>query len=249
MDKSLLVADATAEEAHFHLLESVRQYARERLLDSGEAEATLRRHRDWYLALVERAKPDFFRGPEPTEWLAVFDREDDNLRAALEWSATEAGGGPAGLRLAAGLWRYWEIRGALDEGRQWLERTLAATDGEVSSLRANAFTGAGILAHVQGDYPAAIAFHEESLAQHRQLANPHSIEYAIHNLANVASEQGDYERARALYEEGVEMANSIGDTRGSAIGMISLADVSSRPGDPVAARAIFEQSVAATQRG
>ena len=243
VDKSLVIADPTSEEARFGMLETIRQYARDYLLHAGEAEAVFRRHRDWYLTLVERAKADFFRGPAPTNWLALFDRELDNLRLALEWSAAEAGGGAAGLRLAAGLWRYWEIRGDLIEGRQWLERTLAATDGEVSILRANALTGAGILAHVQGDYSAAIAFHEESLAQHREVGNRPSVAYALHNLANVNAEHGELERARELYEEAIAMSRTIGDERGAATGLISLADVISRQDSYADSRAIFEASI------
>src|SRR6185436_8819924 len=215
VDKSLVQAEPAAEEARFRMLETIREYAREYLVQSGEAERVQRRHRDWFLALVERAKPDFFRGPPPAEWLIVFDREHDNLSLALEWSAAEAGGGSAGLRLAAGMWRYWELRGYVAEGRQWLERTLAATDGEVSVLRANALTGAGILAHIQGDYQAAIRYHEESLEQHREVGSRPSVVYALHNLANVAAEHGDLPRARQLYEEASAMAQSLGDEFGA----------------------------------
>jgi tetratricopeptide (TPR) repeat protein len=254
VDKSLVVSDtfvseastsyAFAAEGRIRLLETVRQYARERLLDSGEAEDAFRRHRDWYLALIERAKPDFFSGPPPARWLEVFDREHDNLRAALEWSSTESGGTQAGLRMTAGLWRYWEIRGHFVEGRRWLERTLTATDGEVSSLRANALTGAGVLAHFQGDYPAALAFNEESLALHRELGHRPSVAYALHNLANISAEQGNFGRARELYAEAIEMARSTGDQRGAAIGLISLADVVSREGDDENAGPLFDESVA-----
>ena len=140
VDKSLVVAAASGSEARFTMHETVRAYAREKLVHAGEAEAVLRAHRDWYLDLVERAKPEFFRGPPPLDWLAVFDREQDNLRLALEWSRPRRAAAAAGLRLAAGLWRYWEIRSRVVEGRLWLERTLQATDGDVSALRANALT-------------------------------------------------------------------------------------------------------------
>lgn len=242
VDKSLLVAEAAEGESRFRPLETVRQYARERLLDAGDAESAFRRHRDWYLALVERAKPDFFAGPAPARWLTVFDREHDNLRAALEWTSGEPEGAPAGLRMAAALWRYWEIRGFLTEGRRWMERTLLATDGEVSQLRANALTGAGILAQIQGDYRSALAYHEESLALHRQLGNPRSIAFAANNLANVATDQGDYARARELYEESNEIVLAQGDRHGAAIGLTNLADVMWRQGDIDKARATFEES-------
>ena len=107
------------------------------------ATPTLRRHRDWYLALVDEASPTFFHGPEPVEWLRRLDREHDDLRAALEWCLDQPGEDQAGLRIAAGLWRYWEIRGHLTEGRGWLERMLEAVGDDVSPLRANALTGAG----------------------------------------------------------------------------------------------------------
>ena len=206
------------------------------------------RHRDWFLDLVERAKPDFFRGPDPVETLAEFDREHDNLRAALEWSASEPSGAGPGLRLAAGLWRYWEIRGYLVEGRRWLDRTLAATDGEVSALRANTLTGAGILASMQGDWRAAFDFHSESLVQHRALGNPHSIAYAANNLANVALELNDLDRAKELYDEALAIARDSGDQRGSAIALINLADVASRQGDHAVAAKLFEESVEVFER-
>ncbi len=242
VDKSLVVAAASGSEARFTMHETVRAYARDKLLDAGEAEAVLRAHRDWYLDLVERAKPEFFRGPPPLDWLTVFDGEQDNLRLALEWSSAEAGGGATGLRLAAGLWRYWEIRSRVVEGRMWLERTLQATDGDVSGLRANALTGAGILAHIAGDYPAAIAYHEQSLAQHRELGNRPSVAYALHNLANVTAEHGELARARTLYEEAAAMTETIGDRHGSATGLIALADVISRQEGYAAAEPIFARA-------
>ena len=127
VDRSLVVPEPSADETRFTMLETVREYARERLVESGEADDVRRRHRDWYLALVEEAEPAFFRGPEPGYWLERLDREHDNLRAALAWSEEGADDAEAGLRLAAGLWRFWEIRGFLQEGRGWLERMLRSS--------------------------------------------------------------------------------------------------------------------------
>ena len=245
VEKSLVVSEAMAGESRFRLLETIRQYAREKLMGSDEAAEALRRHRDWYLALVTRLEPQFFGGARSGNEIDELDREHDNLRAALEWSADEPGEAAAGLRLAAGLWRFWEIRGHVVEGRAWLERMLAASsEGESLASRSSALTGAGVLAYLQGDYDAAFAFHEESLILHRQVGNPQSVAYAANNLANAALQQGDYARARSLYEESLELVRGAGDTPGSGIALINLADVVARQGDLEAARSLFEESIA-----
>ncbi|MDP9484058.1 MAG: tetratricopeptide repeat protein [Chloroflexota bacterium] len=238
VEKSLIFTDPTASEARFRLLETVREYARGRLVEEGEGDATLRRHRDWYLRLVDEASPGFFHGPEPIEWLQRIDREHDDIRAVLEWCLDQPGEGRWGLRIAAGLWRYWEIRGYLAEGRGWLERMVEAAGDDVSPLRADALTGAGTLALMQGDFRAASTFHESSLAVHRQIGDPQSIAYAANNLANAALQLGDHARARALYEEAVTLTSELGDKRGAAFGSINLADVVTRQGDLAAARAL-----------
>jgi predicted ATPase/class 3 adenylate cyclase/Tfp pilus assembly protein PilF len=244
VDKSLLVAEEARGEGRYRLLETIRQYARDRLLESEEAAEALRRHRDWYLALAEQAAPEFFRGIESGDWLDRLDQEHDNLRAALQWSEDESSESRSGLRMAAALWRFWEIRGYLIEGRGWLERMLAATAGDSSVLRANALTGAGILAYMQGDYPSASGLHEESLALHRRMGDPNSIAYAANNLANVAMLQGDLGRARELYELGTQVARQMGDQRGAAFGLINMAEVVAREGDADGARRHFEESIA-----
>ena len=143
VEKSLVFTDPTSAEARFRLLETVREYARERLVEAAEGEATLRRHRDWYLTLVDEASAAFFHGPEPVEWLRTLDREHDDLRAALEWCLDQPGERQAGLRMAAGLWRYWEIRGHLTEGRGWLEP-------DARGGRRRRLTAAGERAHRRG---------------------------------------------------------------------------------------------------
>ena len=244
VEKSLVFTDPTSTEARFRLLETVREYARGRLVEADEGDLTLRRHRDWYLALVDEASPAFFHGPEPVEWLRRLDREHDDLRAALEWCLDQPGEGQSGLRIAAGLWRYWEIRGHLTEGRGWLERMVEAVGEDVSSLRANALTGAGNLAFMQGDFRAASSFHESSLALHRQIGDRQSVAYAANNLANAAMQRGDHARARELYEESIDLARELGDERGAAFGSINLADVATRQGDLDAARALHAEILA-----
>lgn len=244
VEKSLIVTDPTSNVARFRLLETVREYARGRLVEAGEGETTSRRHRDWYLALVDEASRAFFRGPEPVDVLRRLNQEHDDLRAALEWCLGQPGEGRSGLRIAAGLWRYWEIRGHLTEGRGWLERMLAEVGAEVSRLRADALTGAGALALLQGDVRAAWSHHESSLALHREMGDQQSIAYAASNLASTALQVGDHARARSLYEEGIGLARQLGDLRGVAFGSINLADVATREGDLAAARALHEEILA-----
>lgn len=244
VEKSLVLTDPRANEARFRLLETVRDYARSRLVEAGEGDATLRRHRDWYLELVDEASPTFFHGPEPVEWLRRLDREHEDLRAALEWCLDQPGETRAGLRIAAGLWRYWEIRGHLTEGRGWLERMLEATGDDISALRADGLTGAANLAFMQGDFQSAATLHAASLALHRQLGDRQSVAYAANNLANTAVQLGDHAQARLLYEETIAITRELGDVRGMVFGSINLADVAAREGDLGAARSLHEQSLA-----
>src|SRR5262249_31999218 len=109
VQKSLVIYEEREGGGRYRLLETVRQDARERLLESGEAEAVRERHRDWFLALAQRAEPELWRGSQ-TEWLERLERENDNLRAALAWSGAP-GQVEAGLRLGGALRRFWEVRG------------------------------------------------------------------------------------------------------------------------------------------
>ncbi|MEA2622199.1 MAG: hypothetical protein QOH61_1109 [Chloroflexota bacterium] len=245
VDKSLLIADTEGAEGRYRQLESIRQYARDRLLESGEAADSLRRHRDWYLAMVAQAEPVFFRGAESADWLERLDREHDNLRAALQWSLDEPGEQREGLRLAAGLWRFWEIHGHLAEGRGWLERFLEATSGEVSSLQADAYTGAGILAFMLGDHAGASALHERSLELHREVGEPRGIAFAANNLANAAVLSGDYGTARQLYQYGLAWSREVGDPRVFGFAVVNMAEAVALDGDPELARTHYDEGLAA----
>ncbi len=244
VDKSLLVAETEGIQARYRQLESIRQYARDRLLESGEARDALRRHRDWFLAMVARAEPEFFRGVESGEWLQRLDTEHDNLRAALQWSLDEPGEQRDGLHLAAGLWRFWEIRGHLAEGRFWLESFLEATAEEVSSLQADAYTGAGILALMLGDHQAASALHERSLELHRQVGGPDGIAFAANNLANAAVLSGDYAAARQLYETSLAWAREQPDPRVLGFTIVNMAEAVALGGEPEVAQAQYDEGIA-----
>ena len=245
VDKSLLVADTEENEARYRQLETVRQYARDRLVESGEARDTLSRQRDWYVAMVAQAEPEFFRGVESGASLGRLDREHDNLRAVLQWSLDEPGQERQGLQLAAGLWRFWEIHGHLSEGRAWLEHFLNVTEGEVSALRADVYTGAGILAFMLGDQAAASVLHERSLELHREVGDADGIAFAANNLANAAVLSGDYTTARQLYQMVLDWARDRDDPRVIGFSIVNMAEAVALDGDPEQARAQYEEGIAA----
>ena len=242
VDKSLVKLDR-GPAAGYELLETVREYGRERLVESGEEELLRDRHHDWYLALVEQARQDLFGGPRQAEWLVRLEREHDNLRAALGWSRAGMHPPDASIGLAGRLWRFWEIRGYPAEGRTWLEPALAASRGQESTMRANALIGAGVLAFMQGDYAASFAFHEESLALHRRLGDAPSVAFALSNLGNVAVELEDYERARACHEEAAELLRVLGNEPEQAAASLHLADIADRLGDEAGARRRFAETL------
>ncbi|MGH2463677.1 MAG: ATP-binding protein [Candidatus Limnocylindria bacterium] len=240
IDQSLVVVEAGAGEARYRLLDTVQQYAMERLV-AADPEGTSRgRHAAHMLEVAERSAPMLFAGPAAGPAFEAFSADHDNLRAALQWTDHAPEASATQLRLAASLWRYWEIGGNLIEGRSWLTRALARTDGEISELRATALTGLGSLAAQQGDVAAAVAAHEEALETQRQLGDPNGIAYAASNLANVCVERGDFVRARALYEESISILRPTTNARGMAFALLNLADVAARQGDADEARRLSD---------
>jgi non-specific serine/threonine protein kinase len=242
-DKSLVAAEQEDAQTRYRLLETVRQYARDRLEDTGGSAAARLRHRDYYLALAEEAGPKL-RGAEQAEWLRRLEEEHENLRAGLEWSLVEAGS-KGGLRLCGALGRFWWTRGHFTEGRQWCTRVLGKAGAEERTReRACVLNAASVLSYHQGDYPAARALQEESLAICRELGDRFGIASSLNSLGNVAFNQGDYPAARALHEESLAIRRELGDRFGSAGSLNNLGLVARNQGDYPAARALLEESLA-----
>jgi predicted ATPase len=133
-DRSLLVAElGPDQDPRFRMLETVRAYAEEQLAAAGELPSARHRHAEVVAALAEAAEAGLL-GPRQTEWLERLDREHGNIRAALAW-AVEGGDTVAGLRIAGGLWRFWQLRGRLHEGRQALQALLGSADAVLADDR------------------------------------------------------------------------------------------------------------------
>ncbi len=156
-DASLLITAEQGGEMRFRMLETVREYAGEKLWESGEALAAQQCHRDYYLRLAQTARPQL-SGPEQTAWLARLEAEHDNFRAALDCCAREAEGGEAGLQLVAALLGFWDVRGYFAEGQERCKTALAHPGAQApTKARAAALGAAGSLNNVRGDFAAARA--------------------------------------------------------------------------------------------
>jgi non-specific serine/threonine protein kinase len=242
VDKSLASAEERNAQTRYRMLETVREYASDRLRELGEEVLWQRRHLACFLALAEEAEPQL-TGPEQRAWLNRLETEHDNLRSALAWSSS-AGDATDGLRLAGALWRFWEVHGYLGEGRTWLSGLLAPGLGGPTTLRANALHGTGVLAWHQGDYPAARALLEESLKLKRELEDHRGIASSLSTLGSVARYQGDYQTARALLEESLAIRRRQCDRWGIAASLTNLGVVATDQGDYRAARALHQESLA-----
>ena len=228
-----------AEEPRFTMLETIREYAVERLEESNEAESLRRAHGRHFLALAEEAEPNL-RG-SPGEWLDRLEREHDNLRAALDRLETLCERELA-LRLVAALWRFWYLGGHLAEGRRRLERVLR-TDDRPTAARAKALNGAAVMAVNTGDTATARLRAEEALALHRTLGDTWGAAYSSFMLGCAFQVGGDPARAQPLYEESVGVFRELGDEHSAVLVSRNLAGTYERLGDRQGARTLYEDNL------
>jgi predicted ATPase/class 3 adenylate cyclase len=252
LDKSLLQLRAGERggdgEPRFWMLETIHEYAREKLEESGEAEALYREHAQYFLKLVEEAEPHL-AGSGQGEWLDRLEEENDNVRAALRWArdSTREEDRLMGLRIGGALYLLWEVRGYLTEGREQLAAALTGTvritNVEGSRARGNALFGAGKLALRQGDYEAQKAYGEEALAAYRLAGDKVGIANATFLLAILAQQRGEYDRARTMNEESLAILREVGDKLGIAFVLLGLGIVAYLQGEYDRARTLYEESL------
>ena len=206
--RSNLVATAAAveDEPRLRLLETIREYAVDRLAARGDGEAVRRRHAEFYLALAEAAEPGLL-GPQQREWLDRLDAELDNVRAALMW-ALSAGEAEMGLRIASPLWRFWQLRSLDREGRERLEELLAIGSGS-RAIRAHARLRIASMALVQGDVDTVRSSLEASLAVFRELGDDSWAAMSLGMLGTAAQRAGDSAEALSLGWEALDVARKV----------------------------------------
>jgi non-specific serine/threonine protein kinase len=241
IDKSLVVTDEQAGATRYRVLETIRQYAVDRLRESGEEVQWRARHLTCYVVLAEA----FFagvEGPKQQSWFSRVASEHDNLRAALAWSAESS---PVeGLRLANALIGFWRILGYLAEGREWLARLLDASpiDGPTRE-RARGLRAAALLAIPQGDHAAGERLLQESLALYREIDDPNGAARALDVLAWLSIQQGHYPEAEALSREAIDRARATSDRVLLYSSLGNLAIALHAQGSRAAARELYEQAL------
>ena len=247
LNNSLLRTEPMAGgEPRFGMLETIREYAVERLDERDDRQAVRRRHAGFYLPLAEEAEPALL-GPQQLSWLERLDAERDNLRAALTW-ATEAREGDIGLRTAAALWRYWPLRGFESEGRDRLERLLALRSGS-EEARAKALAMTASLAFVMGDHEAVRHYGDASLPVLRRLAEDVRglpewwLAGTLGVIAQSALALGDFDRARALSDEALEVGRRSGDLMTESYAHSNAGVVLAWRGELDEAERLIEESV------
>ena len=246
VNKSLIQVDgpgAEAEAARYGLLETMRQYATERLAERGERAGVRDRHLGYFLNLAEEAVPHLNGGEEQKVWLDRLEAEHDNLRAALAW-ALDQGAGDAGLRLGGALWRFWLLRAYLGEGRRWLERLLGVVTERPTHGRATALLGVGWLACRQGARDRAATYLAQSLTLFRALGDRYGEAAALTMAGAVAWERGEYDDARIQGDAALAFARQLGDPAAIALALHHRGDAAYKLGDLQDAQDLYSESLA-----
>jgi predicted ATPase/DNA-binding winged helix-turn-helix (wHTH) protein len=235
VDKNLVQrVDRAETEPRFAMLETIREYALERLTESGEQSAARRAHAAYCLVLAEEGNPDLSPA-DRARWLSQCDVEIDNFRSALDW-LFQTLDLDWGLRLCVALFRFWDMREHLTEGRARLETVLRLAGSDRSKERARVSHFLGALATAQGDYPAAERVLEQSLSLYEELGDQSGIAASLNALAVSARDRGDYSAAQSYFERSLACWRLLPDRLAIARCLHNLANVVKVRGDYPRAR-------------
>jgi predicted ATPase len=242
VDKSLVQQQGSSQhEPRFAMLEAVREYALERLEESGELERLRRRHASYFLKLAkeeERAS----QGPMQNVWLDRLETEHDNFRAALAWSLSPEGDVEISLQLTGALSHFWYIREHHTEARMWLQKALER-GSDAPAARAKVLVGAGRLAWFQGELARANSLLKEGISLYQDLGDDAGAAFALLVLGRTAVSQGDRRQGEALVEESLALFRQQGNTWGIGRALIVLGDGALFEGDVDRAAAKFQKSL------
>ncbi|CAN5480562.1 LuxR family transcriptional regulator [soil metagenome] len=239
VDKSL-VRVVEGEQERFSMLETIREFASEKLEESGEAEGIRWAQAEFFGTLMEEAEQHLI-GPAQKQWLDRLEQEQSNIRTALDWTSTRDT--RLLLQLTSTSWRFWYSRGHLTEGQQRLEYALRAADHANSRWTAKALRALAVFLERKGNYDKAHTAAEESLAIYRGLGDETGASDALEALAIVAENRGDFISAETYFRESLRICEDAGDKRGAAFVANNLADLAMNQGASEVAKAVFEDNL------
>jgi tetratricopeptide (TPR) repeat protein len=237
--------ETDGEEPRFVMLETLREYAAERLASSGDEAITRRTHAAYCLVLAEEVGSARVAAVvDSAEWLDRCEREHENFRAALDWLC-ENDEAQWGLRLGGALFQFWERREYISEGREWLAKLLALPGAAArDKVRARAVFAAGVLAGAQRDYELAETLFSESLEINRETDDKWAAAVSLNALAVTALDRRDVAAARKLSEQNLEVWRELGDRAAVGRSLSNLASVVKEQGDYGLARALYDEALA-----
>jgi len=249
VDRSLIEVDTEGEAPlRFRLLETVRMFAGEQLMQAGEEAQARAAHAHYYRERVTEISSGL-RGPKQGEALAALRVEQENIRAALHWCLKEQGDTKAGAQMAVDLQTCFELSGSLQEGQEWYMLALQGLDAlENSSLRASVHTALGTMLWKQSDLVAARTQHEQALELYDTTENESGVGIALHNLGLIASNLGDYEEALRLYAESLRIRHALGEECYEATLLINIASTTQQKGDNEGAAALLLEALPLVRR-
>lgn len=239
VDKNLLLRVGNGE-TRFRMLETIREFAEERLELTGEADTVRRRHAAWFLGLAQRAER-FIWSEHQTAWFERIEHAHDNIRVALNWCLSGRDE-ETGVLLAASMHRFWFARGYIREGRRWGQ--IAASKQQVSARgRALALRNLAFFRMHQGEAEQAVILAEQAAALARSVGEPALMAWILHGLALAADAVGDFERSERLYGEMLEMARQAGEEALAARALCYIGNRLRIRGDNVRARTVLEEAL------
>jgi predicted ATPase/class 3 adenylate cyclase/DNA-binding CsgD family transcriptional regulator len=243
IDRSLVVAQQDGViEPRYRLLETLREYAREKLAANRDDEPTSSRYLDYFIEIGEEARVHLNGGPKYAYWLQKLEAEKENLLASLRW-ALERHEQDRGLRLGGALWRFWFARRSLSEAREWLDAMMGLLPGYPhTATRARALNGAGVLLSQQDEHEGAESLYLESLAIYRELGVTDQTGALLNNLGKIALSRRDFATARALLEESLSIERAAGNKARSAIVLNNLALLHESLGEYATAGRLYADS-------
>ncbi|MCH7904489.1 MAG: tetratricopeptide repeat protein [Armatimonadetes bacterium] len=242
VDKSLVLSEDTGGHARYWMLETVRDYAAEKLAQEDIPVSWRDRHLDHFMLMAEEGEPELTSKGQQ-EWCDRFDEEHDNLRAALDWSLIDPQRAESGLRTASALSWFWLIRGYSAEGLARFQAALSSNPGD-HGIKAKALYSAGNLAYRQSDFAKAVELFEQALVLYRKLGDKSGEASALSGLGSVALYRMEFDDARRLSGQSLALFRELGHKLGTAEVLRILGSVATHVGDSDKARASMEESLA-----